>query len=100
VTNRVTDVPFSEELPRLLAERGMSTRALAIRVGVSPSHLSRVVRRKDYKTPGPKLMRKIAAALDLPDDYFPESRELVVLERIRTDPKLRDELYKRLKHPA
>src|SRR5690348_11362202 len=53
----VTDVPFSEELPRLLSERRMSTRALAMQIGVSPSHLSRVIRRKDYKTPGLDLMQ-------------------------------------------
>lgn len=91
-----TDTPFSEELPRLLVERGLSTRALAREIGVSHSHLSRVIRHKDYKTPGPELMRKISAALGLASDYFPEFRELVVLERIRSDSNLRDELYERI----
>jgi len=101
-TRKTTNVPFSDELPRLLSERSMSIRTLARRVGVSPSHISRVVRRKDYKTPSPELMRKIGEALDLPHDYFPEYRESTVIDRVRADHMFRDELYDRLKreHPS
>jgi transcriptional regulator with XRE-family HTH domain len=95
-TRKLTNVPFSDELPRLLAERDMSTRELARRVGVSHSHISRVVRRRDDKTPSPDLVRRISVELDLPEDYFPEYRESVVIEHLKADPKLRDELYKRL----
>jgi hypothetical protein len=42
-------------------------------------------------------MGKIAEVLGLPSDYFPEYRELYVVEWIRSDSKLRDELYARLK---
>ena len=91
-----TDTPFSEEVPHLLRERGMSLRALAIKVEVSDSHLSRVLRGKDYKSAGPELARRVAAALGLPDDYFPEFREAYVIGRIRNDPRLRDRLYARL----
>jgi hypothetical protein len=74
----------------------MSLRALSIKIGVSDSHLSRVLRHKDYKSAGPELARKVAAALDLPDDYFPEYREAYVIGRIKNDPGLRDRLYARL----
>ncbi len=74
----------------------MSLRALARKVGVSHSHLSRVARRKDYKTPSLELMERVASALGLPNDYFYEYRELSVIERIKADPALRDELYDRL----
>jgi len=90
-----TNVPFSDELPRLLAERDMSTRELARRVDVSHSHISRVVRRRNDKTPSPDLVRRISVELNLPEDYFPEYREAAVIEHLKADPKLRDELYER-----
>jgi transcriptional regulator with XRE-family HTH domain len=89
--------PFVEELPELLRERGLSLRKLAQRADLNPSHLSRVLRRVDYKTPSGELVRRIAVALDLPYDYFPEYRASVVFEKISADGALRDELYERLR---
>jgi len=86
---------FVEELPELLKKRGLSLRQLAQLADLNPSHLSRVLRRADYKTPSGELARRIAIALDLPHDYFPEYRESVVRERIESDDELRDELYER-----
>lgn len=91
-----TDTPFIEELPRLLREREMSLRTLASTVDISDSHLSRVLRRADYKTPSPDLTRRVALALGLPADYFPEFREAYVVEKVRSDPELRNDLYARL----
>jgi len=91
-----TDRPFVEELPGLLKERQLSLTKLAQRIDLNPSHLSRVLRRANYKTPSADLTRRVALALDLPPDYFPEYREGLVLERIKTDEALRDELYVRL----
>jgi transcriptional regulator with XRE-family HTH domain len=91
-----TDTPFTEKLPRLLKERGISVRALAATIGISDSHLSRVMRRADYKTASPQLTKRIALALGLPPDYFPEFREAYVIEQIKSDPKLRNDLYRRL----
>lgn len=85
-----------EELPELLAARNLSVRALAIHAEVSASHLGRVLRQRDYKTPSAELCRRVARALDLPDDYWPEYRERVIIDRIRSDPKLREELYSRV----
>ncbi len=92
-----TQRSFVEEVPLLLRERDMSGRALAHRAGVNPSHLSRVLRRASYKTASGELARKVAKALGLPPDYFPEFREAAVMERIRRDPALRDRLYDRLR---
>jgi len=93
---KTTDRPFVEEVPRLLEKSGMSIRALAASVGVSDSHLSRVLRGVDYKTPSTDLMRRVARSFNLADDYFPESREAWLIERIKGDPGLRDSLYARL----
>lgn len=92
-----SDTPFTDELPRLLRERGMSLRALAKQIGISDSHLSRVLRRADYKRASAELTAKVAVALQLAEDYFPEFREAFVLDRIRADPKLRNDLYAQLR---
>jgi transcriptional regulator with XRE-family HTH domain len=57
---------------RLLKEKGWSIRELARRAGVTDVHLSRVLRRANYKTPSAELARRVAVALELPDDYFLE----------------------------
>jgi transcriptional regulator with XRE-family HTH domain len=93
---RWTDRPFVEELPDLLSQRQLSLTRLAQRIDLNPSHLSRVLRRANYKTPSAELTRKVALALDLPPDYFPEYREGLVIDRVKADATLRDELYVRL----
>ena len=91
-----TDARFSDEVPRLLKERQMSLRSLARASGVTSAHLSRVLRGVNYKSASGDLARRVANALDLPDDYFPEFREAFVIERLKEDPSLRDHLYARL----
>jgi len=97
MTAKWANDPFGVELPRLLQARGMSLRRLAKQVGVSDSHLSRVVRGVNYKSPSLELMAKIAQALDLPPDYFVENREAYVVSRVKSDARLRDSLYRRLR---
>ena len=97
VSAKRTDRPFVVELPRLLEEQGLSLRALARQAGVTDAHLSRVVRQVNYKTPSGELTRRVAVALGLPEDYFPEFREAFVIDRVRSDSRLREQLYKRLR---
>jgi transcriptional regulator with XRE-family HTH domain len=92
-----TNRSFIEEVPRMLKDRGMSIRALARQVGVTDAHLSRVLRGVAYKTASADLARRVAVALSLPPDYFPEYRQGVVIEKVKRDPRLRDELYERLR---
>lgn len=91
-----SDQPFVEVVPRLLEERGMSLRALARAAEVNAGHLSRVLRQRDYKSPSAELTERVALAFELPRDYFPEFREAVVIRRIRSDARLRDEVYRTL----
>lgn len=93
----MTERSFVVEVPDLLRDRGWSIRELARRAGVTDAHLSRVLRRASYKTPSGDLARRVATALGLPDDYFPEFREAFVLEAVKADARLRDELYERLR---
>ena len=97
VSARRSSRPLTEELPGLLKERGMSIRAIARAAEVDPAHLSRVLRGARGKTTSPELARRVAEALDLPSDYFPEWREAVIIERIHDDPRLRDRIYDRVR---
>jgi transcriptional regulator with XRE-family HTH domain len=91
-----TNRPFAEELPDLLTERGLSQRKLAQLIDLNPSHLSRVLRGADRTRPSIDLISRVARALDLPTGYFEELREAAVIEKVKTDPKLRDRLYSEL----
>lgn len=93
--------PFADELPDLLDKRGISLRALARSAGVNDAHLSRLLRGVGYRTrPSRDLAQRIAEALDLPHDYFTEYREAVVIDEIKRNPRLRDQLYARLKRSS
>jgi transcriptional regulator with XRE-family HTH domain len=71
--------------------------SLARGAGVNPSHLSKVLRQAHYKTPSARLAEKVARALDLPPEYFPEYREAVVLARVKRDAQYRDQLFEKLR---
>jgi hypothetical protein len=66
---------------------------------VQQSHLSRLLRRKDFKkAASPQLIEAVSEALELPRDYFPEVREAYVIARIHEDRRLLDRLYQRLRN--
>ena len=92
-----TERPFIEELPNLLNQRRLSLRALAREAKVTDAHLSRLLRGIGYRTkPSANLAHRVALALALPPDYFREYREAIVIEQVKRDPRLREELYDRL----
>jgi transcriptional regulator with XRE-family HTH domain len=88
-----TNKPFVDEVPRLLAESGLSLRQLAAAAGTSAPHLSRVLRGADYKTPSGTLAEAVAKVFGLPPDYFPEARMAALVETLAGNAKLRDELF-------
>ena len=90
---RRSNRPFVEELPKLLDKRQISIRALSRDADVDPAHLSRVLRGAGGKTASSDLVQRVTAALDLPADYFPEMREAEVIDRVRSDARLRDRVY-------
>jgi transcriptional regulator with XRE-family HTH domain len=88
--------PFSGSVRALLEERGWSQRDLARAAGVDPAYISRALRRGRRSAVAPELAARVALALGLSDDYFPECRERQVIEAVRNDPALRDRLHRRL----
>jgi transcriptional regulator with XRE-family HTH domain len=93
---RRSSVPFADQLPALMKERRLSVNRLAGLVGVDQSHLSRVLRRANNKTVGGELAARIAGALDLSEDWFPETRHARLFERLKSDVELCDRLYDEL----
>ena len=89
--------PFQEELPRLLAARSLSLRALARDVGVGHDHLSRVVRGGRRKHISGDLASRVAVALGLGEDFFLETRLSRVVERLASDPALLHQAYEQLR---
>lgn len=75
-------------------------RRLSQLAGVTDAHLSRVLRGVNYKTVSGDLARRVALALDLPEDYFPEYREVFVIDRVKNDAELRERVYKRLRRAS
>lgn len=69
----------------------MSVRELARRSEVSPAYVSRLARRQ--KAPSGEVAARIALAMGLPGDYFPETRVQLISERLDGDPVLRDRIY-------
>jgi transcriptional regulator with XRE-family HTH domain len=89
--------PFNQELPDLLRDRALSLRALGRLVGVGNDHLSRVLRgARDQRASG-DLTRRVAVALDLPEDYFPEARLAFIATYLNDHPELRDRVYDQLR---
>lgn len=86
-----SEVSLRELLPKLLAERGQSQRQFSEAIGFEQAYLSRVL--GGQRAPSLRLLEAIAKGLGLPKDYFPEYREQVVIEAIKTDGVLRDKTY-------
>jgi transcriptional regulator with XRE-family HTH domain len=101
MTARRSQAPLVDQLPTLMKEQGLTTNRLAGMVGVSQSHLSRVLTGARRKTVSGELAARIAIALQLPEDWFPETRQQRLLERLKADAELRDRLYdEMLKTPS
>jgi transcriptional regulator with XRE-family HTH domain len=89
---RVSHQRFAEAVPELLQAREWSQRRLAAAVGVDPAYICRAV--AGSSRPSPELTGRVAIALGLPLDYFPEYREAEVIAAVRRDPQLRERFYR------
>jgi transcriptional regulator with XRE-family HTH domain len=75
----------------------MTLRSVSRAAGVDHAHLSRLLRRDRNRKVSPDLAARVAVALALPPDFFPEYREGEVVKALAHDPVLRDQVYDRLK---
>lgn len=86
-----TQTSVRKELPALLKESGMSIRQLARAIDLPQSYISRVLH--GDRAASKNLLERAAVELDLPVDYFPEYRELVAIEAVRSNAALRERIY-------
>ena len=82
----------------MLSERGITVGGLARDVGVTQPHLWRVLHRQNYKTASADLAGKVAVALGLPRDYWPEYRSGMAIERIKADGGFRDAVFDQMQN--
>jgi transcriptional regulator with XRE-family HTH domain len=85
---------FGVELGRLLVDRHVTFRELAMRTGLAPATLNRYVSGK--RRPDDATLELIAAALEVAPQRFAEWRRRRVLERIGESAQLVDALWQRI----
>ncbi len=87
-----TTVPFGRAVAAAMRERQIGVRQLARQAGISPGHLSRVLREVDGKRATPELIERVREALKFPEAFFVESRRHRIVALLETDPELTDEI--------
>jgi transcriptional regulator with XRE-family HTH domain len=88
-----SQLPFAEAVTELLGERGWTQRELARATDVDPAHICRLLG-STVTSVSPALLRRVADAFELAPDFFLEYREWRVLQAVRSDPSLRERLYR------
>jgi transcriptional regulator with XRE-family HTH domain len=81
---------------RLMAETGVTYRALADQTGLSAGYLNHLVH-GNRPVPSDDVVKRIADALGVEPEHFREYRIRVITERLEAMPELIDRLYRRLR---
>jgi transcriptional regulator with XRE-family HTH domain len=87
--------PLGNAIERLMAETGITYRALAEKTGLSAGYLNHIVH-GNRRVPSTEVVSRIAKALGVKPDYFREVRVRIIIDRLEQTPALVDRLYKRL----
>src|SRR6187399_1371408 len=86
---------FGPTIERLLADSGMTYRALAVKTELSAGYLNHLVH-GNRPVPSNEVIETLARALDVEPEHFREYRIRVITDRLERMPELVDRLYKRL----
>ena len=87
--------PLGPAIERLMAETGITYRALAEKTGLSAGYLNHIVH-GNRRVPSTAVITKIGKAMGVKPDYFREVRVRVITEKLEQTPALVERLYKRL----
>ena len=87
--------PLGPAIERLMAETGITYRALAEKTGLSAGYLNHIVH-GNRPVPSNDVLARIAKALGVKPEHFKEVRIRVITDRLEKMPDLVDRLYKRL----
>jgi transcriptional regulator with XRE-family HTH domain len=92
---RFSDDAFGPTIERLMAETGLTYRALAAKTGLSAGYLNHLVH-GNRPVPSNDVVERLADALDVEAAHFREYRLRVVTEQLEARPDQIDRLYARL----
>jgi transcriptional regulator with XRE-family HTH domain len=92
---KFSEEPFGATVERLMAETGVTYRALATQTGLSAGYLNHLVH-GNRPVPSNDVVEKLAEAFGVEPEHFREYRLRVITDRLETMPGLIDRLYKRL----
>ena len=92
---KFSEEPFGPTLVRLMAETGVTYRALADKSGLSAGYLNHLVH-GNRPVPSNEVIEKLAEAVGVEPEHFREYRLRVITERLEQMPALIDRLYRRL----
>ena len=92
---KFSEEPFGPALERLMAESGVTYRALAGQTDLSAGYLNHLVH-GNRPVPSNAVIERLAAALGVEPEHFLEYRLRVITERLERMPDLVDRLYRRL----
>jgi transcriptional regulator with XRE-family HTH domain len=87
--------PLGPAIERLMADTGITYRALAEKSGLSAGYLNHIVH-GNRRVPSTEVIGRIAKALGVKPDYFREVRVRIIIDKLEQTPALVDRLYKRL----
>jgi transcriptional regulator with XRE-family HTH domain len=87
--------PLGAAIERLMAETGITYRALAEKTALSAGYLNHIVH-GNRRVPSTEVITRIGKALGVKPDYFREVRVRIIIEKLEETPALVDRLYKRL----
>ena len=87
--------PLGAAIERLMAETGITYRALADKTSLSAGYLNHIVH-GNRRVPSTEVITRIGKALGVKPDYFREVRVRIIIEKLEETPALVDRMYKRL----
>jgi transcriptional regulator with XRE-family HTH domain len=91
---RFSDEPFGPTIQGLMAEKGVTYRALADQTGLSAGYLNHLVH-GNRPVPSDEVIAELAGALGVEPEHFREVRIRRIAERLESMPELIDRLYRR-----
>jgi transcriptional regulator with XRE-family HTH domain len=92
---RFSDKPFGETVSALMADTGVTYRALAAKTGLSAGYLNHLVH-GNRPVPSDDVIGMLANALGVEPEHFREYRIRLITDRLASMPELVDRLYRRL----
>jgi transcriptional regulator with XRE-family HTH domain len=90
-----SDEPLGPTIERLMAETGLTYRALADKTDLSAGYLNHIVH-GNRPVPSNVVLARVAKALGVKPEHFREYRIRVITDKLEQMPDLVERLYKRL----